>query len=368
VIVAIHRFVVVALILKLLVWPGSCWSSRPCACSRPRRRRRAARPARPAPRRQGPGPPARLGPRLGARAAARGDPLPREHHPRGPRHPLPPDRPAVDPRRRHRGPRRQHRRLAPRRPRRRLRQQRDRPALHRRRRRSARSTTAAARVGDPVGRRRHPVGRPRLDNLLDMHDDDGWHEHPRPAGFVRALAPGRDAVWLVTDSLHVLDRRTRRWAMPESVEWPPASPSPPTRRRSSSSGTAGPPAPTASTWTDVTPPDIDDLGRFPEAAIGGGGWRYVYTSGMWRGTLHVRGPDDAGFTPRESARQRHPRPRRRPARRSPRLVRHLGRGRALSPDGGQHLARPRPATASRSAASPSTSPAPRRASPPADPT
>jgi hypothetical protein len=53
-----------------------------------------------------------------------------------------------------------------------------------------------------------------------MHDADGWHEHPRPAGFVRALAPGRDAVWLVTDSLHVLDRRTRRWAMPEPVEWP----------------------------------------------------------------------------------------------------------------------------------------------------
>lgn len=140
---------------------------------------------------------------------------------------------------------------------------------------------------------------PRLDNLLDMHDDDGWHEHPRPAGFVRALAPGRDAVWLVTDSLHVLDRRTRRWAMPEPVEWPSGVALAPDETEVLVVGNRWATSPDGLTWTDVTPPDIADVGRFPDAAIGGGRWRYVYTGGMWRGTLHVRGPDDAGFTPRE---------------------------------------------------------------------
>lgn len=140
---------------------------------------------------------------------------------------------------------------------------------------------------------------PRLDNLLDMHDAGGWHEYPRPAGYVRALAPGRTAVWLVTDSLHVLDRRTSRWAMPEVVQWPSGVALAPDETEILVVGNRWATSPDGVTWTDVTPPDVADVGRHPEAAIGGGGWRYVYTGGMWRGTLHVRGPDDAGFTPRE---------------------------------------------------------------------
>lgn len=139
-----------------------------------------------------------------------------------------------------------------------------------------------------------PPDHPRIYT----RDHDTWTELPRPAGYVRALAPGRTHVWLVTNDLHVLDRRTHRWAVPDVGEWSTGVALAPDEREVLVVGRRWFTSPDGQQWTDITPPDIDDLGRFPEAAIGGGGWRYVFTSGLWSSTLHVRGPDDEIFSPR----------------------------------------------------------------------
>lgn len=141
---------------------------------------------------------------------------------------------------------------------------------------------------------------PTHDPTLHVRDAHGaWSQIPRPAGRVQALAPSRRAVWLIADALYRLDRAGGRWQFVDACERPTGVALAPDEhevlvvgRRWCARVDDGP-------WVDVSPPDIDDLGRFPEAALGGGGWRYVFTSGFLSSTLHVRGPDDAGFTLRD---------------------------------------------------------------------
>lgn len=139
------------------------------------------------------------------------------------------------------------------------------------------------------------------DPLMEEVDGGGWTQVPRPTGYVRALAIGHDELWLVTDTLHMLDLREMRWAMPTLVKFATGvSLAPDTgdvlvTSRSSWHIRSS----VDHTWTDVTPPDIADLGmRHPEATSGGAGWHYVITSGIFNSTMHVRSPEDPAFTPR----------------------------------------------------------------------
>jgi hypothetical protein len=141
---------------------------------------------------------------------------------------------------------------------------------------------------------------PTNDPKLHVRDARGaWSQIPRPAGYPRALAPGRADVWLVADALHRLDRASGRWELVGACERPTGVALAPDEREVLVVGRRWCARVDDGPWIDVSPADIEELGRFPEAAIGGGGWRHVFTSGFLASTLHVRGPDDAGFTPRE---------------------------------------------------------------------
>lgn len=137
---------------------------------------------------------------------------------------------------------------------------------------------------------------PSDENLLHVRDAAGtWSAIPRPAGYVRTLAFGRGATWLVTNDLHRL--HAGRWTLVDACERPSSVALAPDDREILLVGKRWCTSPDGETWTDLTPP-VDEFGGFPEAAIGGGDHRYVFTSGVWSSTLHTRGPDDPGFVAR----------------------------------------------------------------------
>lgn len=142
---------------------------------------------------------------------------------------------------------------------------------------------------------------PRLSDTLQRLDTDGWTQIPRPTGYVRALAIGEDELWLVTNTLHMLDLRQMRWAMPTVVDLATGVSLAPDTGDVLVTGRSSWHIRSAvdHTWTDVTPHDIADLGvRHPEAASGGAGWHYVITRGIFSSTMHVRSPEDPVFAPR----------------------------------------------------------------------
>jgi hypothetical protein len=132
--------------------------------------------------------------------------------------------------------------------------------------------------------------------------DERWDSLPRPAGNVSALAGGPARLWLVVE-------RGLFTLRPEDVRWDRSNDCPGATgvavapddedqvlvvgRRWCASVDGG------REWIEMTPPP-EQYERFPEAALGGGGWQYVYSSAMWRSTLHVRGPGESGFTERAS--------------------------------------------------------------------
>ena len=129
---------------------------------------------------------------------------------------------------------------------------------------------------------------------------DEWTASPRPGGSVDAFAAGPTRLWLVAEGgLYTRGPEDVRWD--RSEDCPGATgvavaPDDESRvlvvgRRWCVSGDGG------RVWSEATPAAAEFEG-FPEAAQGGGGWQYVYSSGMWRSTLHVRGPGEAGFVRR----------------------------------------------------------------------
>jgi hypothetical protein len=139
---------------------------------------------------------------------------------------------------------------------------------------------------------------PDEDPRLHVRDPAGvWSIVPRPAGRVRTLAIGRDSAWLVTTDLHRFDRSENRWTMVTDCERPTGVALAPDERELLVVGRHWCSSADGEHFTDLTPP-VEEFNNFPAAAIGGDGWRYVFSGGRWRSTLHVRGPDDPGFVAR----------------------------------------------------------------------
>lgn len=130
--------------------------------------------------------------------------------------------------------------------------------------------------------------------------DERWEAQARPTGQVRALAGGPLRLWLVVDD-GLFSRRDGdvRWDRSDACPGATGVAVAPddegevlvVGRRWCASGDGG------LGWSEATPP-AEEFAGFPEAALGGGGWQYVYSSGAWRSSLHVRGPGEAGFTAR----------------------------------------------------------------------
>ena len=138
---------------------------------------------------------------------------------------------------------------------------------------------------------------PRDDAQIFRRRGDTWDALPRPAGNVGALAGGPARLWLVAArGLFTLRPGAVRWDRSDACPDATAVAVAPddedhvlvVGRRWCASTDGG------RTWTERTPP-AEQFELFPEATLGAGGWQYVYSSGMWRSTLHVRGPGEPAF-------------------------------------------------------------------------
>lgn len=133
---------------------------------------------------------------------------------------------------------------------------------------------------------------------------DTWDAIPRPPGNVRALA-GTRRLWLAAGtglfSLRPEDGRPGRRGRWDRFDECPhvtgVAVAPDDEAQVLVVGKVWCISPDAGgEWIDVTP--TDEVGTFPEAAIGGGGWQYVFGGGHLSSTLHVRGPGEPRFTTR----------------------------------------------------------------------
>lgn len=136
---------------------------------------------------------------------------------------------------------------------------------------------------------------PRGSTRIDRYDPqaDSWRAIGRPAGELDSLAVGTgELLAAIGGRLHRADMASGTWSEVREVG------------RHVRSAAIAPDGDLAlvfaerwwsregGVWTDVTP-DEPELG-FPEAFVGGGGWRYALVGGLWSGALWVA-PPGAGF-------------------------------------------------------------------------